>query len=792
MSNESPKPTLEKWLNYQRGALSDSDSEQIENYLRKFGVPPEFANSQTGITDDTLLLNLRTLGKPSLQVEKDVQAWNLLGELEVDSEELRNLVKTSDIIQKSASGKSVTDNIVIGPYRLIQKVSQTRMGRVYRGLDERSGDNVALKFPPEVLSERALDRFRREIRVTQKLSHPQIVTVIDELKYGSLPVFVMPWVDGIDLSKVVRSQHRLSQADVAEIGYQLVLILKYLKANNVVHRDIKPSNVLLTNSGQVLLIDLGLALLNQSEVLNETFTESIQIIGTMDYIAPEQARDAHSADFRADIYSLGCSLCKLVTGNAPFEKVGERHALKKILAHSLDPFPLIHLKYDGISKEFNEILMAMCLKSAEERLTDHELLANSFRRLSEGADLRDLYKTVDHLQIQNIVDPKTTLTKTTKHSSWSRKIKNRRYFTGISLGIVLSAFFTYRTALDSRRLRSKDQVKIIDLGFLSGIFSPSWGNDLARSKNVATGWAGSSNGIRAFRWDELDGMINLGTLGGFQSIGNSISADGSVIIGKSQDRNNQFQPFIWDKAKRMRLIGSFSGSGSANGISSDGSIVVGYSKNSFGNDRAFRWTSLGGMVDLGTLGGSSAVATSISADGTSIVGGSTNAAGNETAFIWSATTGMTSIGTLGGNLSYANKISDDGNYVVGWTVKKVGADPIAFCWSRKTGMIDLGLTSDKITSTALSISPDGYLVGGIFRASDNDPIAFLWSQKKGIDSLTSILIHEGIEIGSWSKFTEIRCITGNSMEGYNLVGAGVMNDKVHGFLIKGLFKNIRK
>lgn len=403
MSPGLEPPSPEKWLEYQRGTLPESESRRIEIYVEAHGLPPELAALRVDSAEDSLVNQLRLIcaGQPEKNARPDL--IKTTGAVKATPGEVDQLMKLFPDLGENFISDKLIEVSEIGHYKIIANVSRSRMGRVYQGVDKRTGAAVALKFPPEVLSQRALERFHREIAVTRQLKHPRIVTVVDELQFRGLPVYVMPWVEGIDLGRVVRAKRRLTEAETASIGVAVVETLKYLAEKGVVHRDIKPSNLMLTPSGELVLIDLGLALLNNSEITDGTYTESVQIIGTMDYIAPEQARDAHSADFRADIYSLGCTLCKLATGLAPFEEVGGRHALQKIMAHSLDPFPDLHEKFNDISIEFVNLLKKMCAKHAGERMTDHDQIIELLQKFAIGADLKPLYLnyTDSILRIEN-------------------------------------------------------------------------------------------------------------------------------------------------------------------------------------------------------------------------------------------------------------------------------------------------------------------------------------------------------------------------------------------------------
>ena len=287
MNRDLGQPSPDDWAAYVSGRLDDAQARQIEAWLEDHGVPPEYADETALMQDDSFLKRVRQSAQSERGRERDRGSFTSdLAVVPDDAEVARFLQTWPELLNPDGRSEPQPDQR-IGKYRVLERVSQTRMGQVYRCLDETTGSQFALKCPPQVLGERTVERFYREIKITQKLKHPQIVTIVDELQYQNQPVFVMPWVDGIDLGRLLANAGRLAQADVAGLGVQAADILKYLRKNGVVHRDIKPSNLMLTESGELKLIDLGLALLNQSDVKDETLTESVQIIGSLDYLAPE-------------------------------------------------------------------------------------------------------------------------------------------------------------------------------------------------------------------------------------------------------------------------------------------------------------------------------------------------------------------------------------------------------------------------------------------------------------------------------------------------------------------------
>ena len=198
------------------------------------------------------------------------------------------------------------------------------MGTVYLARNRLMGRLEVLKIVSGHLMNRrgVLERFLVEIRNAAALHHPNVVAAYSASRAGESIIFAMEYVEGLDLSKLVKAKGPLPVANACNYVHQAALALQHAHENGMVHRDIKPSNLMLSRQGNrpvIKVLDFGLAKINSEGRLDGGLTREGQMLGTPDYIAPEQISDARRADIRADIYSLGCTLYHLLTGGPPFE-----------------------------------------------------------------------------------------------------------------------------------------------------------------------------------------------------------------------------------------------------------------------------------------------------------------------------------------------------------------------------------------------------------------------------------------------------------------------------------------
>jgi serine/threonine protein kinase/formylglycine-generating enzyme required for sulfatase activity len=227
-------------------------------------------------------------------------------------------------------------------YILIDLLGEGGMGRVYKAHDTRMGRDLAIKVirKDKLKHPAAVGRFEQEIQALSKMSHPNVVTVFDAGHTGETHFYVMELIDGIDLTKIVQKRGPLGFPEACEYIRQAALGLQHAFEAGLVHRDIKPSNIIVSRNGrQVKLVDLGLARLLENEAAAEAagrITQEGFVIGTPDFLAPEQARNPMAVDIRADIYSLGGTLYYILTGKVPFDGA---NATEKMLKHCTEPPP---------------------------------------------------------------------------------------------------------------------------------------------------------------------------------------------------------------------------------------------------------------------------------------------------------------------------------------------------------------------------------------------------------------------------------------------------------------------
>ncbi|HVC93699.1 MAG TPA: protein kinase, partial [Pirellulales bacterium] len=210
-------------------------------------------------------------------------------------------------------------------YELIKELGRGGMGVVYLARNRMMDRLEVLKVVSKALLDRpgALERFQQEIRSAAKLSHPNIVAAYSVLQPGDLLVFAMEYVRGQDLSQVVKARGQLPVANAAFYTHQVALGLQHAYEKGMVHRDIKPNNLMLTVEGKkhvIKILDFGLSKATSEKSAGTSLTKSGQMLGTPDYMSPEQTLNAQQADIRADIYSLGCTLYYLLSGGPPFQE----------------------------------------------------------------------------------------------------------------------------------------------------------------------------------------------------------------------------------------------------------------------------------------------------------------------------------------------------------------------------------------------------------------------------------------------------------------------------------------
>ena len=208
-------------------------------------------------------------------------------------------------------------------YEIVRELGRGGMGVVYLAQNRLMGRPEVLKVVGRHLIERpgVADRFLREIRSAAKLHHANIVTAHSAIRLGESLVLAMEYVDGLDLAKMVKTKGPLPIAHACYFIHHAALGLQHAHERGMVHRDIKPANLIVASEGKkpiVKVLDFGLAKVTSEGQADGGLTREGQMLGTPEYIAPEQIRDAQSADIRADIYSLGCTLYYLLTGGPPF------------------------------------------------------------------------------------------------------------------------------------------------------------------------------------------------------------------------------------------------------------------------------------------------------------------------------------------------------------------------------------------------------------------------------------------------------------------------------------------
>ncbi len=328
-SSGTAEPTVEEFLQHVlRSGLVDRDSLRAALH----GLPAETRQSATAVADH--LVHGGTLTR--------FQARRLL--------------------------RGIAAGLLLGPYQLLTPIGKGGSGTVFMARDERSGQLVALKvLPPKKArqEERARARFVREMAVSTRVSHPHLAWTHEAGQCQGVLYIAMEYIPGKTLSRLVHANGPMAPRRASRLIAEAASGLDHAHNLGLVHRDLKPGNIMITPHDHAKVLDLGLALVEGEQIEDhEVVGGQGYILGTMDYIAPEQTTDAAAVDRRSDIYALGCTLYFALTGQAPFPGGTSKD---KIHRHRLEePIPIEELRPD-LPPGLGDVVRRMMAKDPARR-----------------------------------------------------------------------------------------------------------------------------------------------------------------------------------------------------------------------------------------------------------------------------------------------------------------------------------------------------------------------------------------------------------------------------------------
>ena len=257
------------------------------------------------------------------------------------------------------------EGTMLGPYRLDAFVGGGGMGAVFRALDTTLDRVVAVKVLAgrQADDEEMLRRFRNEAQSAARLDHENIGRVHAVGSDAGWHYIVFEYIEGRNIRDIVRDDGAFDLARTVDVAIQVAAALEHASGRDVVHRDIKPSNIVITPAGRARIVDMGLARLTPVAGDGD-LTASGVTLGTFDYIAPEQARDAREADVRSDLYSLGCTIFYMVAGRPPF---ADGTLVQKLLQHQQERPPALDELRPDVPRRFAAIVGRLMEKSPADR-----------------------------------------------------------------------------------------------------------------------------------------------------------------------------------------------------------------------------------------------------------------------------------------------------------------------------------------------------------------------------------------------------------------------------------------
>jgi serine/threonine protein kinase len=373
-------PDRSVWRAFQNGRLPEPTLERLGRHLNSC---PDCLARQDLYRDDADFFVAEIRGMSEAKLQRNAETHRARELDTSDSPDQPFGDSENDLSDSAAADPTLGE---LGQYQLLEKLGSGGMGKVFKARHRLMNRIVALK----VIQDRrlsdpgAVHRFRKEIRALAQLDHPRIVRALDADLAGDTLFLVMEYVEGIDLAQWVATRGPLPVAQACAFISQAAFGLQHAHERSLVHRDLKPSNLMVTPSGQVKLLDLGLALFRPEWPPKPESGALGVVLGSVDYMAPEQWRDSQAVDIRADLYSLGCTLYHLLAGHPPFQGPAYVTLEQKLNAHCrVQPPGLRGLRPD-IPAPLLEVLQCLLAKDPAQRFATPAIAQKALAPFVEG------------------------------------------------------------------------------------------------------------------------------------------------------------------------------------------------------------------------------------------------------------------------------------------------------------------------------------------------------------------------------------------------------------------------
>lgn len=344
-------------------------------------------------------------------------------QLSATAQEIRDRLFAADLERNAERG------LRIGHFEVEERIGAGGMGAVFRAIDTELSRYVALKvLHPTIAADAALvARFRNEARACAQLNHDNLARVFFSGEQHGVHYIAYEFADGLTIKDLISQRGRLSVEETVNYAIQSTLALSHVDAAGIVHRDVKPSNIILTHQGRVKVVDLGLARRETTDSIGD-LTVAGTTLGTFDYISPEQARDPRTADIRSDIYSLGCTIYHMLTGQPPYP---EGTAVQKLLDHQGKPPPDPRSLAPDVPLEMAEVVRQMMNTDPEKRYQDPGQLLADLLSLANQLGLRSV-------PAEGIVWRRVAVTR-------ARELSGPLFITGAVLALCITALVMHLT-----------------------------------------------------------------------------------------------------------------------------------------------------------------------------------------------------------------------------------------------------------------------------------------------------------------------------------------------------------